>query len=136
MSTPLLTSPNYYYERKFVLTELRTSEIEIIIKTHPAVFSEIYHERFVNSIYFDSPDMKNYSDSINGSKDRLKVRIRWYDDLFGYVEKPVLEFKNRYGFLVTKKLFPIKHFSVDNDLKLSTVTDIFKESNVPGTLKC
>ena len=135
MSTESLISPNYYYERKFVLMELTTSEIEFIIKTHPAVFSEIYHERFVNSIYFDSPDMKNYYDSINGSENRLKVRIRWYNDLFGNVEKPILEFKNRHGFLVTKKLFPLKHFSVDNDLKLSTITNIFKESNVPGTLK-
>ena len=135
MSATLLTSPNYYYERKFVCTELTIREIELIIKTHPALFSEIYHERFVNSIYLDSLNMTNYYDSTNGSKNRLKVRIRWYDNLLGHIEKPILELKNKHDLLVTKKLFPIKKFSVDNNLELSTVTNIFKELNIPDILK-
>ena len=34
----------------------------------------------VHSLYLDSPDLKLYWDTINGTKNRFKLRIRFYDD--------------------------------------------------------
>ena len=72
---------NYRFEKKFFISELTKQEIESIIKLHPAIFSEIYYERFVNNIYLDSFDLQNYFDNIIGTFKRQKVRIRWYGDL-------------------------------------------------------
>jgi len=34
----------------------------------------------VHSLYFDSDDLKTHCDSINGTKNRFKLRLRYYDD--------------------------------------------------------
>ena len=93
MIADVLNPTSFRYERKFLVSELNRFEIESIVRLHPAIFSEIYHQRSVNNIYFDTMNVSNYLDNINGVKQRLKVRIRWYGDLFGFIDKSVLEFK-------------------------------------------
>ena len=87
--------PNKYrYETKFSVIDLNRNEIENIIKSHPAIFHEIYFTRNVNNIYFDTVDFSSYIDNIEGVRDRKKVRIRWYGDLLGECNNPILEIKN------------------------------------------
>ena len=51
----LIRKPSQFrYERKFFISQLTKFEVESMIRIHPAVFSEIYHKRFVNNIYFDT----------------------------------------------------------------------------------
>lgn len=135
MITDILNPTNFRYERKFLISELDKYEIESIVKLHPAVFSEIYQKRFVNNIYFDSVDMSNYSDNVTGVSERLKVRIRWYGDLFGFIEKPVLEFKIKKGFLGSKLTFPLDSFYLDSDYSLKSQQDIFAKSDISDLLK-
>jgi len=95
------------YEKKFVI-ELPMSEILRIIRFHPACFREVFEERTVNNIYFDSVDMVNYREHRDGIAERAKVRLRWYGKTFARV-KAVLEIKaknNEYG----KKI----NFKIDN----------------------
>ena len=54
---------NYRYERKFIISNTDEKKIEHYIKLHPKIFSEIYHERYVNNIYFDSLQLQNYFDN-------------------------------------------------------------------------
>lgn len=126
---------DYRYERKLFITELTRPELELIVKLQPAAFSEIYHERLVNNIYFDSSDMKSYFDNVDGLKDRLKVRIRWYGPLFGLAEKPVLEFKIKKGLVGKKESFRLVPFSVDKNLQKDTLLDVFKRSQIPENVK-
>ena len=116
----------YRYERKFFITELSKYEVECIVKIHPAIFSEIYHKRFVNNIYFDSFNLINYRENIEGASDRIKIRIRWYGKLFGYVKKPILEIKIKKEFLNKKISIPIKPFILKKDTKIS---DILNSNN-------
>ena len=60
---------NYRYERKFVISSkhITKNEIENIIKLHPAVFREIYSERYVRNIYFDLIGFDNYVENIDGN---------------------------------------------------------------------
>jgi len=125
---------DYRYERKFFVSELTSAEIELMVKLHPASFSEIYQERFINNIYFDSFDMINYFDNIDGLKDRVKVRIRWYGQLFGFVDKPVLEFKIKRGSVGKKESFPLVPFTVDENFQKDTIIDVFKRSKIPEIL--
>jgi hypothetical protein len=125
----------YRYERKFIVSELTQYEIETLVKLHPAIFLEAYPPRFVNNLYFDSPDRQNYFNNVDGLKDRAKVRIRWYGDLFGNVEKPMLELKIKKGLVGKKESFPLIPFSIDEKFQLETIINVFKQSDIPDSLK-
>jgi len=123
------------YERKFIIAELNKYEIESLVKLHPAMFSEIHHERSVNNIYFDSIAMANYLDNVDGKSQRLKVRIRWYGDLFGASTHPVLEIKAKDGLVGSKTSYPLEALAVNESLTIDLIQKIFKESKIPDTLK-
>jgi len=125
----------FRYERKFVISELNKYEVESIIKRHPACFSEIFHQRTVNNIYFDSQDMVNYLDNECGASQRIKVRIRWYERLFGMIEKPVLELKIKGGQLGNKISFPLLPFKLGCRVFFNSVKDVFRRSDIPETVR-
>ncbi|MGD2159260.1 MAG: VTC domain-containing protein [Anaerolineales bacterium] len=136
--TPKLDSPetnNYRYERKFVVSGLSPYEIESLVKLQPALFSEVYSSRFVNNLYFDSPGMRNYLDNIDGSAERVKVRIRWYGDLFGRIECPTLELKFKRGLVGRKVGFPLPQICIDGYLRKDTLLNVLRQSNIPDDLK-
>ena len=59
----------------------------------------------VSSVYYDSPDLRFYREKIDGEKNRVKIRIRKYRELFSEEEsKEVhLELKKRNNINVLKK---------------------------------
>lgn len=126
---------NYRYERKFFVSQLTKEEIESIVQLHPAMFSEIYHRRYINNIYLDTNDFSNYVDSIDGLACRVKVRIRWYKELFGTVEKPVLEMKIKKGLLGRKVSYPIRPFLFDDNFSSECILKTFRESEIPDLIK-
>jgi len=67
MITDYLKDAEKRFERKFMSPDLSEEELIQIIKNHPLMFSEIFHERYVNSIYLDTFDLKNYW-NISGSQ--------------------------------------------------------------------
>ncbi|VEN74470.1 conserved hypothetical protein [Candidatus Desulfarcum epimagneticum] len=126
----------YRYERKFDISDgLAPGEAESIIKIHPAIFSEIFYSRFVNSIYLDTNSMGNYFDNVYGFADRKKIRLRWYGSLFGKIDKPTLEIKIKKGFVGKKKSYPIHGFVLDSDFNIGTFLSAALESGIPDFLK-
>ena len=106
---------NYRSEIKFVCYRNNYSLIKSWIKFHKYNFFKEYEDRNINNIYFDSLDYKAFDDNLIGLPSRLKVRYRWYGNLFSENKKNEgsLEFKfkkNIYGY---KKIFKI------NDLTLN-----------------
>ena len=95
------------------------------------MFSEIFSKRFVNNIYFDSIDLKNYHDNVDGSTYRKKVRIRWYGDLFGTIEKPVLEIKTKNGLLGKKESFALAQFKLDEAFSFDNIKDDIDKADIP-----
>lgn len=109
----MLKQEELRYERKYLITDYTYQDVEQLIKFHPARFSEIYHTRNINNIYFDTLGMNHYYDNVEGSPERLKVRIRWYGELMGEVTKPVLEYKIKKGLLGKKKSYTLHPFVLD-----------------------
>ena len=111
---------NQRHEIKFVLPFEYYKHVNHLIKLNCGHFKKIYKSRFINNIYFDSIDMKNYYENINGTAERKKIRIRWYGDFFGKINLPTLEIKEKKGMIVSKKLLPFPnilikpHVSVKN----------------------
>lgn len=119
------------YERKFLVTDMQYPQIEQQVRVHPASFSTIFHPRYINNIYLDSIEMDFFHDNVSGKGSRKKARIRWYGDQFGYVEKPVLEFKVREGMLGDKLSFRLKPFTVDQEFTYDILLDVFRNSDLP-----
>ena len=126
---------NYRYERKFFISDITKHNVESIVKLHPAMFSAIFHQRFVNSIYFDAIDFRNYFDNVNGSSHRIKIRIRWYGELFGHIKKPVLELKIKNESLNRKQIYSLGPFNLDNSFTAEEILDIINKSDVPEIIK-
>jgi hypothetical protein len=126
---------NIRYERKFVVSDITLNQLGSLIKTHPFFFFEIYPARFVNNIYFDSFNLENYFDRISGASNSVKIRIRWYGELFGYIEKPFLEIKTKEALIGDKKRFLLPSFSLGSDFTLNKIQQVFLNSDIPEFLK-
>lgn len=125
----------YRYERKFFLQSMDRKSVENIILCHPAFFSEIYHERYVNNIYFDDLNFNNFEDNINGNLNRKKYRIRWYGEMLSEIKSPILELKARTGSVGTKESYVLNPFKLDKGICISHVIDLINNSNINPTVK-
>lgn len=121
----------YRYERKFLLDELDVKSLEMMIQMHPAFFRELYPQRSNNNIYYDTPGFDFYRHNVEGYANRLKVRIRWYGDLWGRIEKPVLEFKVKNGLVGRKPTFKLKPFDISPDLSGDDLVRFLDDPAVP-----
>jgi len=126
---------NYRYERKFYITGLDVIKVEKIIDLTPGFFQEIHHKRFVNNVYFDSSNLQNYNDNIDGLSKRKKIRIRWYGDLFGEVKKPILEVKIKNNEIGKKLSYPLSKFTFRANLGVQEFLKIFANSELPEEIR-
>ncbi len=122
-------------ERKFVIHKLDLKEIEHVIKLNSGLFKEIYSPRQVNNIYLDSFNMDNYHDNISGNSSRLKIRIRWYGNMFGLIKNGILEFKIKEGELGKKLKFELNEFSVKRNFSEEHIKNVIIESNISDYIK-
>jgi len=84
------------YERKLRIN--RNIEEILITRIYSIGFMEEYPSRRVNSIYFDTENLDFAIDNIEGNRDRLKIRTRWYGENNKHYLK-CLEYKIKDGFL-------------------------------------
>ena len=120
---------DFRYERKFFISELSRESVFGIIKMHPWFFTEIYNERFINNIYFDTFNRINFYENVEGNAERVKYRIRWYGNLFGNIEKPVLELKIKNGLLGKKRSFILEPFHFEKGFTSKDLVRVFENSN-------
>ena len=119
------------YERKFMIDAMTYHSVEQQIRMHPAAFFPIYHPRYINNIYMDTNELDFYYDNVSGKSNRRKARIRWYGDIHGFIEKPVLEFKIREGMLGNKISFRLKPFHFDKNFNFDQLIHVFRNSDLP-----
>lgn len=103
---------SYRYERKFLVDALTPHQVRALVKRHPALFYAPYPPRYVNNLYLDSREMENYYANVDGAAERRKVRVRWYGELFGNVDRSRLEVKIKEGLLGTKRSWPLASFGL------------------------
>jgi SPX domain protein involved in polyphosphate accumulation len=122
----------YRFERKSALEYPSVKHLIQILKFHPALFKEIYTERCINNIYFDTPDYKSLKDNVDGNAQRIKYRIRWYGEMFQVIENPILELKIKSGLLGYKKSFKISPFEMKENFNYSDLIESIKKSELPS----
>jgi len=72
------------FEQKYIISE----EVALQVRDHVRSFLELDEHGVnkpdnsypVHSLYLDSDDLKLYWATINGDKNRFKLRLRFYDD--------------------------------------------------------
>ncbi|HLR89596.1 MAG TPA: polyphosphate polymerase domain-containing protein [Balneolaceae bacterium] len=91
------------FELKYFISEEKAQQIrfyvESFLKCDEFGITQPDRSYLVHSIYLDSPNMRTYMDTINGNRNRFKLRIRYYD----HEDSPVfLEIKRRYNKVIRK----------------------------------
>lgn len=125
-------SNNFRYERKYIVPKsIPLEELIAIVKSNSAFFKEVFYERQVNNIYFDTNGYKFYFDNVDGVADRQKVRIRWYGDTLGAIQKPKLEIKIKNGLVGDKWTFDLDPFILESSITGRDLQKLFTNSNLP-----
>jgi len=108
-------------ERKFVPEALSLNDALTLVRQHPALFREAYPPRWVNNLYFDTPDLRLYKEHVQGVSHRTKIRIRWYGQFNGPIERPAFEIKRRFGTTSGKEVSDFPPFAINGQLPRETI---------------
>jgi SPX domain protein involved in polyphosphate accumulation len=114
-------------EKKFIINNnIKNNEF---INLFSGNFFEANPSRIVNSIYFDTPDLKSFFDNIEGLENRFKVRIRWYNN---NVNQAKIEIKVKQGLFGKKIIYDLNNFTPQTNLweylkKINLYSDISME---------
>lgn len=97
---------SHRYERKYVVPFHMERQLAAILRNSRFGFHEIFTERTINNVYFDTPLFRFFHENIQGVSDRKKIRIRWYGEnpLAGECR---LEIKRKNGLVGTKDVYPV-----------------------------
>jgi hypothetical protein len=128
----MLNKIEWRNEKKFVMNFDHSTEFTIL--THPLMFREIYAERKINNIYFDTSNFEKYFASINGLNERDKIRFRWYGDTYENINEANLEYKIKKGELGCKKQYrlnSVPHLKLDD---IERHVEQFLNCELPGTV--
>jgi len=107
---------NNRFERKYILDKNCSWKFkDFLIRKN---FFKQFEKRKVNSIYFDTNNFSYLIDNLDGVSNRLKVRLRWYDQIGSTLN---LELKKKTGFVGWKEIY--------NFGKFISVSEVFKLIN-------
>ena len=106
------------YELKYLITEQLANAIRAEVLMHlQSDENSIAGSRGyrVQSLYLDSPRLRCYKDTLQGNKNRFKLRIRFYDN---HDDSPVfLEIKRRVTDVIQKKRAAVSRKSAEKILR-------------------
>lgn len=123
------------YERKLRVPERVGADMETRLRMHRGAFLSLYPPRQVNSLYFDTPDLRCLHDNVAGNRDRFKVRIRWYGEADGPVEDAVLEIKRKRGFAGIKSRYRLGALDLSAELEPDRLLRRYEDAGVPLELR-
>ena len=92
------------FERKYQLSLEEYLQFEKLMMLSD--MQTLHPDRQINNCYFDNITNNAYTESVEGYSEKMKVRIRWYGDLFNTVT-PVLEFKLKQNHSNKKETFKL-----------------------------
>lgn len=101
------------FELKYRISEAKAQQIRFFVQNYlPCDSYGITQPDLsysVNSLYLDSDELKTFQDTINGDRNRFKLRIRYYD----YEDSPVyFEIKRRHNTVIRKKRAKVHRWAV------------------------
>ena len=101
------------YERKWVFNNIDYNQLCLLLYRSNFKFIDQFNDRYVNSIYFDDKNFSALRQNIEGVNKKRKYRIRWYGGK-EILKSPLLEVKEKEGFIVTKSMHKINELNIIN----------------------
>lgn len=71
------------YELKMDCEQVFLPQVKSWVQLHPVGFRQAFPDRWVNSLYMDTPDLDTLNDHLEGVPVRRKFRYRWYGENLG-----------------------------------------------------
>ena len=106
-----LQKDKFRYERKYIIQNVELPSFIFEIQNNG--FLEVFNERKINNLYYDSINFNSILDNIDGLSNRKKFRVRWYGDTFKNSFKQ-FEIKFKSEFLNSKKIINIGKYQIKN----------------------
>ncbi len=122
-------------ERKYLPGPVDLETVLARLSRHPALFREVYPPRAINNLYFDTPELRNYHEHVQGCAHRFKLRLRWYGPLRGEVARPALECKVKCGQVSGKRTFPAPAFTHNGALPRAELLARLAAAPLPEPLR-
>ena len=123
-----LNFSDFRFENKFRINNL----IDLNLKNHLVANSKLfklYPSRIVNSIYYDTHDLKFVKENLSGTSFRKKLRLRWYNDDFKNAKIEIKIKKNKMNTKIKKK---VEGLSSEN--KIINKNELNKNNSLKETL--
>jgi len=127
---------NFRFEKKWVFKNIDKETLLSNLINSKLFFREQFKQRTVNSIYFDTLDLKSAVDNLDGVSDREKFRVRWYGKNSNLLVSPILENKVKKNFQGSKFFYNLDDFknkilNQNNLLNLTkTINDLLPFKNL------
>ena len=134
MTDTFESTQDWRYERKFLIENCDCHMLEQVIFSNKMFFSRLYAERNINNIYFDTDDFFCFVQSVAGQSQRRKLRVRWYGDTFGKIDRPALEIKIKEALVGRKRRYRLQSFEFNDSFDGSAIRDSFSTSELPETV--
>jgi len=122
---------NFRYERKFRPEILDLRQIHNIVLSSNAFFRRIFHPRYINNIYLDTPELDAFFENVGGMSDRKKYRIRWYGNPKGKITGAIFEIKIKFAYRGTKKSFFLPDFILDENFSTKKCHELLRSADIP-----
>ena len=101
------------FENKFIFSQGDQKNFRLLIAN--GFLRKLYESRVVNSIYYDTITLDNLYHNINGSNNRVKYRVRWYNQVNN--SEVFFEKKIKLGLVTKKQKISLGFFSTHSLLK-------------------
>lgn len=131
---PLSQSLVNRHELKYVISESQAAIIKELIKPHVRLdrYCQVQPGRSypLSSLYLDSHDLCLFQESLNGCKNRFKLRIRRYSDEPS--SPSFFEIKRRMNRVIIKSRAKVNHYSVEELLLFPAL--LYENENGDGDM--
>ncbi len=119
------------FERKYKIEGLEAATVEGAILLHPAGFRELYPDRIVNNVYFDTVELTTFRQNVDGVNQRKKFRLRWYGEDTENIRKPQFEIKIKHNELGTKEVYKVPDMTIGDISGLMDAANQFSNNFAP-----
>lgn len=120
------------FERKYRIEGKPAATVKQLLRYHPASFRELYPDRQVNNVYFDTPALETFHQNVYGKNERKKFRVRWYGERVDAADQARFEIKIKHNELGEKESFSVEGFALPG---LDALTKHVNELSAPMLLR-
>lgn len=119
------------FERKYKVVGLEAETIRANLLLHPAGFRELYPDRRVNNIYFDTIELTTFNQNVEGVNQRKKFRMRWYGYDMKNLVSPQFEIKIKHNELGTKEVTACADIAFEEMDKITAFANAHSKNFAP-----